>query len=152
MESMMPGEPDLTEVFARSLGTVARQWRRRLDLAFRHLDLTQARWSVLFELSRHEEITQIELARNLWIEGATLVRLLDGLEKAGLVERRPCPQDRRAKTLRLTDQANGLIREMKRIAADNRAELLADVSPEDLQIATRVLGQVAARLDRMNGD
>ncbi|WP_250046257.1 MarR family transcriptional regulator [Phaeovulum sp. NW3] len=142
----------MMQVFAQSVGAVARQWRRQLDMRFRHLDLTQARWSVLFELSRHEEATQIELARTLGIEGATLVRLLDGLEKAGLVERRPCHRDRRAKTLRLTGQATPLIQEMKRIAADSRVALLADVSEEDLRIANRVLSQVAARLETMNGE
>ncbi|WP_416797559.1 MarR family winged helix-turn-helix transcriptional regulator [Ciceribacter azotifigens] len=142
----MAGAPDLNESFTRSLAMVSRQWTRHVDLQFRELGLSQARWRVLFELSRHQDVTQIELAHSLGIEGATLVRLLDRLEAVGLVERHPCEDDRRAKRLRLTDGAKPLIDKMKKIAADSRAELLAEVSPEDLRTATRVLSQIEARL------
>ncbi|MGC8201942.1 MarR family winged helix-turn-helix transcriptional regulator [Aliiroseovarius sp. PTFE2010] len=148
----MQDDPDLMEAFTRSLTMVARQWKRRIDLQFRELGLTQARWGVLLELSRSEEITQTELARSLGIEGATLVRLLDGLEGGGLVERRPCEEDRRAKKLRLTPKASALIGEMKKIATENRRLLLVDVSEQDLQMSTRVLNQILARLEIMNSD
>jgi MarR family transcriptional regulator for hemolysin len=38
----MNGTPDLPETFARALATVSRQWRRRLDMQFRDLGLSQA--------------------------------------------------------------------------------------------------------------
>jgi len=104
------------EAFARSLAVSSRMWKRYLDLQFRDLGLSQARWSVLFEISRNEETTQIELARTLGIEAASLVRLLDGLERAGLIERRPSTEDRRAKTLHLTGAARPLIDRMKEIS------------------------------------
>lgn len=149
----MNGTPDLPETFARALATVSRQWRRRLDMQFRDLGLSQARWGVILELSRHEEVTQIELARALGIEGATLVRLLDGLERAGLVERQPSAEDRRAKKLRLTAAALPLLEQMKAIAAASRQDLLSEISPDDLRTATRVLGQIATRLENMgNGE
>jgi MarR family transcriptional regulator for hemolysin len=139
--------PDQKEVFARALGTVWRQWRRRLDVRFGELGLTQARWGVLSELSRQDEMTQIELARMIGIEGPTLVRLLDGLQKAGLIERRPSAEDRRAKKLRLTEAAMPLIAEMRKIAAESRADVLEGVPDHDLRVATRVLDRIAANLD-----
>ncbi|MBC7132191.1 MAG: MarR family transcriptional regulator [Roseovarius sp.] len=148
----MTATPGLDEIFTRALATVSRQWKRRLDMRFRDLRLSQARWGVLLELSRHAEVTQIELARALGIEGATLVRLLDGLEAAGLVERQPCPEDRRAKKLHLTAKAMPLLDRMKRIAAASRAEILADIPPEDLRTATQVLERIAARLEMMGND
>ena len=125
-------------------------WRRYLDLRFRDLDLSQARWSVLFELSRNEEVTQVELARTLGIEAATLVRLLDGLEGAGLVERRPSVADRRAKTLHLTEAACPLIVRMEEISAASRAEILEGIPRQDLRIATKVLNLVSARLENLS--
>lgn len=144
--------PGPQEVFTRSFATVSRQWKRRLGHLFRDIGLTQARSTVLLELSRQEETTQIELARVLGIEGPTLVRLIDGLERAGLVERHPCAVDRRAKRLRLTAAAGPVIAEMMRIVAASRAELLEGVSAEELRIATQVLGLIAARLERMNSE
>jgi len=145
-----PDETQLQEPFARSLAASSRMWRRDLDLRFRDLDLSQARWSVLFELSRTEEVTQIELARTLGIEAATLVRLLDGLEGAGLIERRPSAEDRRAKTLHLTEAAVPLIVRMEEISVASRAEILEGISRQDLRIATKVLTRIAARLENLS--
>jgi len=145
-----PDEIELQEPFARSLAASSRMWRRHLDLRFRDLDLSQARWSVLFELSRTEEVTQIELARTLGIEAATLVRLLDGLEGAGLIERRPSAEDRRAKTLHLTETAVPLIVRMEEISVASRAEILEGISQQDLRIATKVLTRIAARLENLS--
>jgi len=143
-------DPDKTEPlepFARSLAAASRMWRRYLDLRFRDLDLSQARWNVLFELSRNQEVTQVELAHSLGIEAATLVRLLDGLEGAGLIERRPSAADRRAKTLHLTEAARPLIVRMEGISAASRAETLEGIPSRDLRIATKVLSRIATRLE-----
>ena len=144
--------PDLAETFTRALASVSRQWKRRLDAQFRHLGLSQARWGVILELSRHQDTTQIELARVLGIEGATLVRLLDGLETMGLVERHPSPEDRRAKKLVLTEPAIVLLERMKLIAASNRSEILEEIPADDLLTATKVLEQIATRLEKMGND
>lgn len=142
----------LAERFARSLFAVSHHWKRRLDLKFAHLGLTQARWSVLLALSTCDDTTQIELARTLGIEAATLVRLIDGLEGAGLVARHSSQTDRRAKIVRLTGAATPLIHEMKRIAAENRAALIEGVTQDDLRAATRVLAHIATQLEIMNSD
>ncbi|WP_037373854.1 MarR family transcriptional regulator [Sediminimonas qiaohouensis] len=149
----MQADPDKNkplEAFARSLAAASRMWRRYLDLRFRDLDLSQARWNVLFELSRNEAVTQVELAHSLGIEAATLVRLLDGLEGTGLIERRPSAEDRRAKTLHLTKDARPLIVRMEEISAVSRAEILEGISRQDLRIATNVLSRIAARLNILN--
>ena len=138
---------EIKELFARSLVAASRNWKRYLDLQFRELGLSQARWSVLFELSRNEQVTQIELARILVIEPATLVRLLDGLENAGLIERRPSAEDRRAKTLHLTKAAWPLIDRMKEVSAASRMAILEDISQHDLRIATQALSRIVARLE-----
>jgi MarR family transcriptional regulator for hemolysin len=143
---------DPQEVFTRSFANVSRQWKRRLGHLFHDIGLTQARSSVLLELSRQDEATQIELARVLGIEGPTLVRLIDGLERAGLVERHPCASDRRAKRLRLTAAAGPVIAEMNRILAASRTELLEGVSAKELKITTEVLSLIAERLERMNSE
>ncbi len=141
------GTIELMEHFARSLAASSRLWKRYLDLQFRDLGLSQARWSVLLEISRNQEATQIELARTLEIEAASLVRLLDGLENAGLIERRPSAEDRRAKTLHLTEAAWPLIASMKEISAASRTAILEGISQRDMRVATQVLSRIAARLE-----
>jgi MarR family transcriptional regulator, transcriptional regulator for hemolysin len=60
-------------------------------------------WLILTALRGDQWRTQLELARSLGIEGPTLTRHLDGLERAGLVERRRDPNDRRAVQVEITD-------------------------------------------------
>ena len=51
---------------------------------------------------------QTDLAAALDIEGPSLVRLLDALERQGLVERCGEPDDRRVKTLRMTPAGHAM--------------------------------------------
>jgi len=134
--------------FAMELGKVARRWRTRLDSRLRAMGLTQARWMALLELSRSDSLTQRDLAATLGVEGPTLVRLLDGLEAQGLIERQSCPDDRRAKRVRLTEAADPVLREIRKIADATRRELLEGVAAEDLSVARRVLAMIAERLEQ----
>jgi MarR family transcriptional regulator for hemolysin len=65
-------------------------------------------WLILTALRREQWRTQLELARSLGIEGPTLTRHLDGMERAGLVQRRRDPDDRRAVQVELTDGGRAL--------------------------------------------
>src|SRR5437764_4382175 len=65
-------------------------------------------WLILTSLRGEQWRTQQELARSLGIEGPTLTRHLDALERAGLVERRRDPNDRRAIQVELTNAGEAL--------------------------------------------
>src|SRR3989304_6356059 len=81
---------------------VARLLRKEYDRRVRRLGLTRSQWRVVAHLYRNEGVTQTELADILEIEDATLAGLLDRLEAAGWVERRPGGRGRRANRLHLT--------------------------------------------------
>jgi len=134
--------------FANELARVARQWRTRLDGQFRGLGLTQARWRTLIELSANGPVTQRDLAGYLGVEGPTLVRLLDGLETMGLIERRACPDDRRAKLVHLTKAAGPVLDEIRDIADETRRKILAGIPSQDLTVARQVLATIAERLEK----
>jgi DNA-binding MarR family transcriptional regulator len=67
--------------------------------------MTLGRCAVLIQLAQHERPNQAALAQILDIRPITLVRLLDRLEAAGFVVRRPDPDDRRVHVLALTAKA-----------------------------------------------
>lgn len=137
------------ETFASELGRVHRKWRARLDDCLKDTGLTQARWHALLTIWRQKTpLTQRELAQSLGIEGPTLVRILDALEKDGLIERCAAEGDRRAKYIKPTEAARPLMAKIERIAGDLRAELLKDIPAEHLAIATSVLQGIGDRLER----
>lgn len=131
----------------RAIGQISRRWRSRLDGRMAGFGLTEARWLPLLFLARWGDgVTQRDLAAGLGVEGPTLVRTLDWLERAGLVERRPVPTDRRAKTVNLTPRAAALYQRIEQEAAAVRAEILDGVTEAEIETCLGVLDRVAARL------
>ncbi|TAK82277.1 MAG: MarR family transcriptional regulator [Betaproteobacteria bacterium] len=140
---------DVREAFTLQLSRISRGWRARLDERLRDTGLTQARWTTLLHLARGAEgMTQRELARRLGVEGATIGRLLDGLEKQALIERRDVSGDRRAYHIHLTAAAQPVLKEINSIAASLRRELLAGISADDLTTCTAVLRDIGERLEK----
>jgi MarR family transcriptional regulator for hemolysin len=132
---------------AKRLATLA------MDKRMRPLGLSQATWRTLFYLDRHGEgITQRALAEYMSIEGPTLVRLLDNLERGGLVERRPSATDRRANTLHLTAKARPVLKTINRIAEELRTDFFEGIDEKDLQVARDVLLRMAENATRLKSE
>lgn len=139
----------LDQEFAMELGQVARRWKSGLDARVKDLGLTQARWIALLHLSQFGPKSQKDLAERIGVEGPTAVRLLDALQKQGLIERRESEGDRRVKTIHLTKAAIPLIDEITKIAGAFRQELIADIPADDLAAAHRVLKAINDKLERL---
>ncbi|WP_298217702.1 MarR family transcriptional regulator [Halothiobacillus sp.] len=100
------------EQIARLLFDTTRMWRSQLNGVLAEYNLTASAWSVIRVLrDEGQGLTQKELASELSIEGPTLVKLLDSLERLNWIERRVAPTDRRAKTIWLIDSSLPEIRE-----------------------------------------
>ena len=136
------------EQFGFELGRLSRWWRSKLDERMKPIGLTQARWIVLVHLARGADgLLQKEVARFVGVEGPTLVRILDWLERNELIDRRTSPTDRRGKTVHLTDKGKAAMSEFDRIAAELREDLLRGIDPEMLQACIALF-----RTIRHNGD
>jgi MarR family transcriptional regulator for hemolysin len=112
-----------------TISDVGRLLRTYADQKARRFGQTRGQWAVLVRLERREGLKQSDLAEDLDIQPITLTRLVDRLCDNGLIERRPDPNDRRAKRLYLTAAARPLL---ERIAAqiEELAEtVLAGVDP-----------------------
>jgi MarR family transcriptional regulator, transcriptional regulator for hemolysin len=103
-------------------------------------------WLILNALKSERRRTQLELARAVGIEGPTMTRHLDGLEQAGLVERRRDPVDRRAVQVQLTRAGHTLHgRLLKAVIAFNQ-QLRTGLSSDDIETLRRVLSQLQANV------
>lgn len=86
-----------------NLMVLSRAYRSAADKALADFGLSQATaWPVILTGRLGDGVRQGALAEALGVEGPSLVRVLDQLVAAGLIERREDPQDRRARTLHLT--------------------------------------------------
>jgi len=141
--SPAPNGPRQRAAFMEALSLAQRRIRTLFDARVRLEGMTLARARVLMTLDDRAGLNQRELADILGIEGATLARILDGLEKGGWLIRQVSPSDRRVRELALTDAGRRAAARMRDIAGATRAEVLGGVSAADLEAATRVLHAVA---------
>ena len=116
--------------FGFILKNLERLYTKRFETLAQELSLTLPQCKALFHLSRNEGISQKRLTELAEIEPMTLVRILDRMESDGWVERRPDPNDRRARTLYVTAGAKPVLEQIDKLSAQMRAEALAGLSGE----------------------
>lgn len=144
---MTQSPEQLRQGFGSLLAQTARHWRRWADNRLQRFGLTEATWLPLLRIARAEApMRQKELARSLSLDGSSVVRLVDALEAAGLVERRGEEGDRRARVLVLTDQGRATVAQVEQVARAARETALAGLDEAELVIADRVLRHIGARL------
>src|SRR5882757_1721295 len=134
----MPSAKQIDFVFR--VARIARRLRQAVDTELRVLGLTEATWRPLVYVRRlGDGVRQKELATALSIEGPSLVRLLDNLERRGFIERREDETDRRARGIHLTRSGRELAARAAKIGGAIQARLLAGVPLAELETCERVL-------------
>jgi len=138
----------LDERFTQLLQGASRAWRQALERHLKARGLTAAGWSAVAAVAASERPpSQRELARQLGVDGATLVATIDRLAAGGLVERRQDMHDRRIKQIVLTDKGRALAGEVQREAAALRRVLLARLDAGQLAVAAAVLEELQQLLE-----
>jgi MarR family transcriptional regulator, transcriptional regulator for hemolysin len=131
---------DLRLAVSSTLTIAARKWRRTSDSVLTAYNVSEACATPLLIAGRlGEAVRQVTLAEYVGIEGPSLVRLLDQLCAAGLARRDEDPDDRRAKTITLTDEGRAVTEKMEEDLRALRGRVLKSVSRADLEATLRVL-------------
>lgn len=126
--------------FAPLLASTARGWRKAFDAAMAEHGLSDAKAIPLMILLRHgDRVPQGVLAERVGIEGATIVRVVDELEKDGLIQRVADDADRRVKLIQLTEDGRALAAKVEKSAARLRALFLGDFDSDAVDVAMEVL-------------
>jgi len=140
----------MRDQFPFAVARVTRRWRKMLDERLKDLGVTQARWSTMVYLHNGGEgLTQRELAGLMAIENPTLVRLLDSLEQQKLIERRPCPNDRRARRLYLTENGREFMNVLTARADKLRDGMLEGISDEEIDCTVRVFHRILENAEKL---
>lgn len=140
----------MRDQFSFAVARVTRRWRKMLDERLKDLGVTQARWSTMVYLEQGGEgLTQRELAGLMAIENPTLVRLLDSLEQQDLIERRPCPNDRRARRLFLTEPGRRFMADLTARAENLRDDMLEGISDKDIECTVKVFQKIMENAEKL---
>jgi MarR family transcriptional regulator for hemolysin len=143
---MTLSRPALESSYARTLLPLARMWRQAADRALSDMELSASTGWALVQVGRFgDDVRQTDLANELDVTAASLVRSIDQMEAAGLVERHRDPQDARVSRIRLTERGRTLVTTIETKFGILRQAMLDDVSDEDLAAALRVAERLGAR-------
>jgi MarR family transcriptional regulator for hemolysin len=140
--------PDRHTEFGFLVARFSRRLRQAMDAEMRLIGLTEATWRPLvYVRSLGDGVRQKELASAMSIEGPSLVRLLDNLERRGFIERREDENDRRARGIHLTRAGLDLAVRAARVGNGLQKRLLGSVPAADLDICERVLESLERELE-----
>ena len=141
---------DPRESLGYQVADLHRLFGRVFDRRVAHLELTRVQWRALKHLGHAEGVTQVELADRLDMEPIALGRVIDRLQKAGFVERRADPADRRVWRLYLLPQSAQVTGPVEAVAQALRKEATAGISAADLATTLAVLDRVRDNLSRID--
>jgi DNA-binding MarR family transcriptional regulator len=108
--------------------------------------LTPEECAILHHLWQQDGQTQKQLASSTIRERTTTTRILDGLVRKGLVERRGHPDDRRKVCAWLTRKGGQLRERLLPIALQMARHGTAGLSPKDIEVTMRTLSQIQNNL------
>ncbi len=110
--------------------------------ALREEDLTLAQFAVLMCALEADGQTQTEIGAAFAMPAWQISRALDGLQAAGLIERRVCGQSRRVHRVHATEAARLRVPRLRAVVAGVNAQVLAPLEPEKRAVLGALLREL----------
>ena len=125
-------EPPEPETAPRSVGFLISQLgffsSKAFTEALRPVGIDPREFLLMRFVAASEGQSQQALAERLSVPASRMVALVDHLEDAGFLERRPDPEDRRVRGLYLTRKGRGALERASKIAIDYETRLCAGIN------------------------
>lgn len=106
-------------------------------------DLSPTRMTALATIEANPGITQSALGVALHIAPPSVVKVVDVLERLGLVERQASPADRRVYALVLTDAGRGELQRCHPIVANSELQIASRLTKAERAMLIELLSRVA---------
>jgi DNA-binding MarR family transcriptional regulator len=136
-------------VLGRLSDAAERVTRDHMDPLFAASGLQRGEYDVLATLRRSGQpymLSPTRLYEALMISSGGMTARLDRLERAGLIERRPDPNDRRGKLIALTETGRRLVDETIGRVVANEQRILAVLTRAEQEKLNALLGKLIAGL------
>jgi MarR family transcriptional regulator, transcriptional regulator for hemolysin len=139
----------LQDVLFYSLESAIKAYRRfaqaRLHAA--GIDITIDQWLVLKTIHESPDVTLQQVGTAVFKDFASVTRIVQLLERKGLLRRRPHPNDGRRSELVLTSAGEAVIRTVEPIAQANRRHALEGIDAEEVARLRALLKRITENCD-----
>jgi DNA-binding MarR family transcriptional regulator len=137
----------LAEDLGWALGVVFRGYVAATTAALAEVPGGPRGYQVIAAAARSDVGSQLALAHHLGIDRTVMTYMLDDLEAAGLIERRPDPADRRARRVVVTPRGTKLLATLDSRLQAAEADLLAPLDAAERMNFRSQLSAVAAHVN-----
>jgi DNA-binding MarR family transcriptional regulator len=120
--------------------------RARAEAAFNKLGIHTGQEMLLLQLWIEEGLTQSQLATCMNVEPPTATKMAQRMEQAGLIERRPDPEDARISRVYLTSRGRELEQPVLEVWKQLEMRTVAGLLPTEQVLLRRLLMQVDENL------
>jgi DNA-binding MarR family transcriptional regulator len=130
------------------LSMICRAQRAKMGEALTEIGLYAGQEMFLWQLWREDGLMQSQMVERMCVQPPTVSKMLDRMEKAGLVERRPDSEDSRISRVYLTEQGHRSQSAVRDIWIDLEQLLTERLNVEERLLLRRLLLQVHENLTR----
>jgi len=134
----------------------ASRTRKKAGEFFRLQGLTDVQFNVL-SLLKHQSgenggLTQVELSRMMLVNRANITTLIDRMEKAELVARKPVPDDRRYNVIELTAHGVEMYHKVSGIYKTKITDIMNVLEEDEMNNLISILEKIRLNLDQVGVD
>lgn len=121
-----------------------KNWTQRVESRIlNETGQTRARWQVLFAIGFAEQpVIMSELCKRVHVQWPTMVRLVEAMERDGLIRREDHPDDKRARYIYLTAAGEDVIDRIQPVLDKERSAVFSELTDADLKAAQKILGKI----------
>lgn len=113
-------------------------------------EITHSQWLILMMLWQKDGRNQNELTGLMYREKTTITRVIEGMEKRGLIYREIDSKDRRNKLCYLTNEGLLLKTKLVPIAREINKQAISDIDPQDFDLFKNIIKKVLTNLNYEN--
>ncbi len=126
---------------------VVNRLRCQVGRQLKHLNITSEQLVVLVRLWEQDGLSQKELADKIYKDQANTTRILDKIEKKGLVRRVDALNDRRAYLIYLTDEGKRCVEQCNPLVLNIKAKMFNGLTDNDSAALRRTLDTISRNLE-----
>lgn len=104
--------------------------------------ITIDQWLIIKSILENPEITQQELAKNVFKDNASVTRIIDLMVKSNYLNRKVDTNDRRKSILSVTKEGKDIIEKVQDLILENRKIALKGIDKEDLDAMDIILQKI----------
>jgi DNA-binding MarR family transcriptional regulator len=145
-EDVTKVHPALQTFFCYCLQKVALRHKDQVerDLNQLNLNLFTPQLGVLYVIEHGESVSQNDVGEKLGIDKASMVKIIDRLEDAKVIERKQSLKDRRVNFLNITPKGEKIIKQAKEILEIQEGKFLSPLSESEVKVFKDLLYRLLA--------